>query len=104
MLLHTPISNAFEELPDGSKGEPISGLEIAAEFHDPLGGETHMLLQEEEAGEYATEHQFAEAGMYELHVEIEEAVGQFHLAVLDPDTNLVDDDNDGDTGGGGHAH
>lgn len=95
---------AFEELPDGSKGPPVSGLEMAAEFHDPFGIETHVHLEEEEAGEYETEYQFAEAGMYELHVEIEEAVGQFHLAVLDPDAGLVDDGNDGDTGGGGHGH
>ncbi len=95
---------AFEQLPDGSKGPPVSGLAMAAEFHDPLGGETHVHLEEEEAGEYETEYQFAEAGMYELHVEIEAAVGEFHLAVLDPDTDLVDDGNDGDTGGGGHAH
>ena len=95
---------AFEELPDGSKVEPVSGLEMAAEFHDPFGIETHMHLQEEEAGEYETEFEFAQAGMYELHVEIEEAVGEFHLAVLDPDTDLVDDGDDGDTGGGGHAH
>ena len=46
-------------------------------------------------------YEFGKAGIYELHVEIEEAGGEFHIPVIDPGT---DEENEDRGEGGGHGH
>ncbi len=88
---------AFELAADGSRGPPAGGLEIRAEMHRPDGSETHLEMIEEEEGEYVAEAAFESAGLYEIHVEMEdpEEEGEFTLPVLGEDPTV----SDGDTGG-----
>ncbi len=96
----------FGLLPDGSPGAEVGGLDLHAEMHDAQGVETSLLVVEEEPGEYEAEYSFEEAGVYEVHVEIEvggeHEDGEFHIPVL-----ASVDDGEGaadEPGGDGHGH
>lgn len=93
----------YELLSDGSRGNPVGGLDLEGAIHAPDGMETSLMFMEEEAAEYEAEFTFGGAGLYELHVEIKVGAdheeGEFHIPVLSPTT--------GDTGTGkpgGHGH
>ncbi len=97
--------HVFDLLPDGTPGAEAGGLDLELEVHDPAGAETPVLVVEEEAGEYEAEYAFGDAGMYELHLEIEvggdKEDGEFHVPVLSEE-----DEGEGneDEGGDGHGH
>ncbi len=95
----------FQLQGDGTPGDPVAGLEVKLEIHDPAEVETVLAVVEEEAGEYEAEFTFGEAGVYELHVEIDvdgaPEDGEFHIPVI---TELTDDIDDHDDGGDDHGH
>ncbi len=96
----------FELLPDATPGAPVGNLELHLEVHDTWGVETSLSVVEEEPGEYEAEYSFEEAGIYEVHVEIEvdgaHVGGEFHIPVL---TSVDDGEGAGDEpGGDGHGH
>ncbi len=96
----------FELLEDGSPGDPVSGLEVEMAIHDLNAVETILTVAEEEAGAYEASYTFGEAGVYELHLEIEVGLeheeGEFHIPVLAESTE--DDVDDHDDGGDDHGH
>ena len=96
----------FDLLPNGTPGVEAGGLDLELEVHDPDGVETPVPVVEEEVGEYEAEYAFGEAGMYELHLEIEVGTehedGEFHIPVLSEED--PGDEGDGDDGGDGHGH
>lgn len=96
----------FDLLPDGTPGAEAGGLDLELEVHDPDGVETPVVMEEEDVGEYEAEYVFGEAGMYELHLEIEVGTehedGEFHVPVLSEEE--PGDEGDGGDGGDGHGH
>ncbi len=94
----------FGLLPDGTPGAEVGGLDLHAEMHDAQGVEASLSVVEEEPGEYEAEYSFEEAGIYEVHVEIEvggeHEDGEFHIPVL----TSVDDGEGADDEPGGHGH
>lgn len=98
--------HVFELLEDGTPGEEVAGLVLECELHAPDASEISLVVVEEEPGEYETEYTFAEAGLYEFHLEIEIAEGvhedgEFHVPVL---SSLDDEDHEEDTDEGGDDH
>ncbi len=91
----------FDLLLDGTPGAPAAGLNVEVELHDLDGREASLDVEEEALGEYEVRYEFGKAGIYELHVEIEEDGGEFHIPVIDPGT---DDENEDRGEGGGHGH
>ena len=92
------------DLAGGAAGDPASGLDVELEVHNPDGTEAHVPITEHEAGEYEAEYHFVTPGLYELHLEIsadgQTAEGEFHLPVIDPDSQAGPDPDEG----GGHGH
>lgn len=74
----------FDLLQDGTSGAVVGGLDIEVEVHAPDGSESTLDVEKETPGAYEVQYQFDEAGTYELHVEIGEDRGEFHLPVIDP--------------------
>ncbi len=95
----------FDLLPDGTPGAEAGGLDLELEVHDPDGVETPVPVVEEEAGEYEAKYAFGDAGMYELHLEIEvggdKEDGEFHIPVLSEEDAGEGNEDDG---GDGHGH
>ena len=90
---------------DGEEpGQEVGGVEIHAELHHPDGDEAELVFVEEGPGEYEASAFFPEAGLYEIHLEIEvdEAhhEGEFHVSVFG-ETVVTDPT---DSTGGGHGH
>ena len=98
--------HVFDMLLDGTPGDEVGGLALELEVHDPAGVETPVAVEEEDVGEYEAKYAFGEAGMYELHLEIEVGTehedGEFHIPVLSEED--PGDEGDGDDGGDGHGH
>lgn len=93
----------YDLLGDGTRGQPVGGLQVGAQIHDPAGVETVLGVTEEVAGDYTAEYVFVDSGLYELHVSIAGQTDEFHFPVLP----LVSDDGTGGgdhQGGGGHGH
>lgn len=92
-------------LADDTRGAPVAGLTINGEIHHPDGDESVVAMEDVGDGEYEAEFEFVEEGMYELHAEIDDGVGEFgaefHFEVIDPD---ADTDTNTDTGTGGGHH
>ena len=94
---------AFQLLDDGTQGDPVAGLDLELEIHDTGDVGTLLAVTEGEPGKYETEYAFGDAGIYELHVEIEvgaeHAHGEFQIPVfISSDSDVSDEDE------GGHAH
>ena len=98
----------YDMLPDGSRGNPVAGLEVHMAIHSPDGSEMELTVAEEEAGEYEAEYSFGHAGGYELHVEIEVNTfhedGEFHVPVQTSDELDGGHVDGGDGGDDGHGH
>jgi len=95
----------YELMQDGTPGSEVTGLSMELEIHDSGGVEESLAVDEEAPGEYESAYSFTQAGVYELHVEIEvngvHEGGEFHIPVL----SETGDDADGDDhGGDGHDH
>jgi len=92
------------DLAGGAAGDPVSGLDVELEVHNPEGTESHVPVLEQEAGEYEAEYHFVSPGLYELHLEIrvngQTVQGEFHLPVRDPESETGPDPDEG----GGHGH
>jgi hypothetical protein len=92
------------DLAAGVAGDPVGGLDVEMAVHSPGGTETPVAVVEEEEGEYEAEHHFTDAGLYELHVEIQVdgqvVEGEFHVPVFASDPG----DTPGPDDGGGHGH
>lgn len=74
------------ELANAGPGDPVSGLTARVTIHDSNGQGPTLTLTEAAAGSYETDHTFGEAGLYELHLEIDVGAtvetGDFHMPVL----------------------
>ena len=85
-------------------GQAVGGVEMHAELHHPDGDEAELVFVEEVPGEYEAPALFPEAGLYEIHLEIEvdevHHEGEFHVPVLG-ETDITDET---DSTGGGHGH
>ncbi len=97
---------AYDLLADGTRGNPVAGLELELEIHNPSGVETAVVVIEEDFGEYEAPFAFDAAGIYELHIEIEVVAehvgGEFHLPVLAPSDD--GDDLGDDSRENAHGH
>ena len=99
----------FDLLPDSTRGAPVGDLTVDLAVHSPDDVETELSAVEKEVGEYEVQFMSRDAGLYELHVEIEVApgvlaTGEFHLPVhsdaeLDGEVESGDDQE-----GDGHGH
>lgn len=85
-------------------GQPVGGVQMHAELHHPDGDEAELVFVEEVVGEYEALALFPEAGLYEIHLEIEvdevHHEGEFHVPVFGE--IVVTDETD--STGGGHEH
>ncbi len=85
-------------------GQAVGGVEMHAELHHPDGDEAELVFVEEVPGEYEAPALFPEAGLYEIHLEIEvddvHHEGEFHVPVFG-ETDITDET---DSTGGGHGH
>lgn len=92
------------DLANGAAGNPVSGLDVELEIHDPAGSEAHVPITEHEAGEYEAEYHFVSPGLYELHLAItadgQTVEGEFHLPVINPEPEAGPAPDEG----GGHGH
>lgn len=74
------------ELANVAPGGPVGGLSAQVTVHDPGGQGPTLPLTEAAVGSYETDHTFGDAGLYELHLEIDDGVtvetGDFHMPVL----------------------
>lgn len=74
------------ELGNAAPGDPVGGLSARVTVHDPSGQGPTLPLTEAAAGSYETDHTFGDAGLYELHLEVDDGVtvetGDFHIPVL----------------------
>jgi hypothetical protein len=90
------------DLANGAAGEPVSGLDVELEIHNPDGIEGHVPITEQEAGEYEAEYHFVSPGLYELHLAItadgQTVEGEFHLPVINPESEAAPEQGEG----GGH--
>lgn len=90
---------------DGAEpGEEVAGVEMHAELHHPDGDEVEISFEEHEPGEYEVSAHFPEAGMYEIHLEVEidevHHEGEFHIPVFS-ETVVTDPT---EPTGGEHGH
>ena len=90
---------------DGEEtGQEVGGVEMHGELHHPDGDETELVFLEEVPGEYEAPALFPEAGLYQIHLEIEvdgvHHEGEFHIPVFG-ETVVTDPT---DSTGGGHGH
>ena len=85
-------------------GQAVRGVELHAELHHPDGDEAALVFVEEVPGECEALALFPEAGLYEMHLEIEvdevHYEGEFHVPVFG-ETVVADST---DSTGGGHGH
>ena len=85
-------------------GQEVGGVEMHAEFHHPEGHEAELVFVEEVPGEYEAPALFPEAGLHDLHLEIEvdgvHHESEFHIPVFG-ETVVTDPT---DSTGGGHGH
>lgn len=85
-------------------GQEVGGVEMHAELHHPDGDEAELVFAEEVPGEYEAPAFFPEAGLYEIHLEIEvdevHHEGEFHVPVFG-ETIGTDPT---DSTGGDHGH
>jgi hypothetical protein len=94
------------QLMGDAPGDPVEGLDVQVTIHDRDGAESVLSLLESTAGSYEAEHAFGQAGLYELHLEIDVGgnveTGDFHMPVLASaeDTGLDYMDHHGGSGHG----
>jgi hypothetical protein len=85
-------------------GREVGGVQMHAELHHPDGHEAELVFEEEVPDEYEAPALFPEAGLYEIHLEIEvdeiHHEGEFHIPIFG-ETVVTDPT---DSTGGGHGH
>ena len=86
-------------------GEEVVGVEMHAELHHPDGDEAEISFEEHEPGEYEASAHFPEAGMYEIHLEVEvdevHYDGEFHIPIFSE--TAAQDPTEPTRGGHGHG-
>ena len=96
--------HVFERLQDGTPGDPVDGLSVRMQVRGPDMMMDMLVVTEEQAGVYMSEHTCDTAGMHYLQVQIGESStveqGEFHFPVL----ASLDDDDFGHHGHGGGNH
>ena len=95
----------FQRLQDGTPGDPVGGLSVRMQVRGPDMMMDMLVVTEEQAGVYMSEHTCDTAGMHYLQVQIGEAntmvQGEFHFPVL----GSLEDHEYGHHGDGeGHHH
>ncbi len=92
------------EFDESGPGQEVAGVEMHAELHHPDGDEAALVFVEEGPGEHEAPALFPEAGLYEIHLEIEvdevHHEGEFHVPIFG-ETVVTDET---DSTGGGHGH